>query len=281
MDLPFAAVHQLCAPMLIRLDALPEPQRDALSVALGLTSGEPRDNFLVALAVLSLLAAVAEERPLLCVVDDAQWLDRASSQILGFVARQAARGIGGTGVRGARALRHTRAGRLARVAAGEGSARRTLASCWRRPSRAFSTIACASGSSPRRAATHSRCWSCRGTGAHRSVASGFVAPAAADLARSHRAALHANVSARFPRRRSGCCCWRRPNRRGTPRCSGGPRSGSGSERATSPRRTSSALLQIGADVRFPHPLVRSAAYGNGVPGGSPRRPRGAGGGLRR
>jgi DNA-binding CsgD family transcriptional regulator/tetratricopeptide (TPR) repeat protein len=88
MELPFAGLHQLCAPMLARLDTLPEPQRDALCVALGLASGAAPDRFLVALAVLSLLSAVAEERPLLCLVDDAQWLDGASSQVLGFVARR-------------------------------------------------------------------------------------------------------------------------------------------------------------------------------------------------
>ncbi len=88
MELPFAALHQLCAPMLDRLDALPEPQQAALCVALGLASGAAPDRFLVALAALSLLAEVAAERPLLCVVDDAQWLDAASAQVLGFVARR-------------------------------------------------------------------------------------------------------------------------------------------------------------------------------------------------
>ena len=88
MELPFAGMHQLCAPMFASIDALPEPQRDALSVALGLSAGDPPDRFLLALAVLSLLSAVAEERPLLCFVDDAQWLDGASGQILGFVARR-------------------------------------------------------------------------------------------------------------------------------------------------------------------------------------------------
>ena len=88
MELPFAATHQLCATMLDRLDALPAPQRGALSVALGLAAGEVPDRFLVGLAVLSLLAAVAKERPLLCLVEDAQWLDAASSQILGLVARR-------------------------------------------------------------------------------------------------------------------------------------------------------------------------------------------------
>ena len=88
MELPFAGIHQLCATMLDRLDALPAPQRDALGVALGLAAGEVPERFLVGLAVLSLLAAVAEERPLLCLVEDAQWLDGASSQILGLVARR-------------------------------------------------------------------------------------------------------------------------------------------------------------------------------------------------
>src|SRR5215212_4894286 len=88
MELPFAGLHQLCAPMLGRLDALPEPQRAALCVALGLSSGPAPDRFLVALAALSLLAEVAAERPLICFVDDAQWLDAASRQVLGFVARR-------------------------------------------------------------------------------------------------------------------------------------------------------------------------------------------------
>jgi DNA-binding CsgD family transcriptional regulator len=88
MELPFAALHQLCAPMLAQLDALPQPQQRALRVALGLASGDAPDRFLVALGALSLLAEVAEKRPLLCIVDDAQWLDGASRQVLGFVARR-------------------------------------------------------------------------------------------------------------------------------------------------------------------------------------------------
>src|SRR5829696_8008042 len=88
MELPFAGLHQLCAPMLGRLGALPQPQQSALGVALGLSSGPAPDRFLVALAALSLLAEVAAERPLLCLVDDAQWLDGASGQVLGFVARR-------------------------------------------------------------------------------------------------------------------------------------------------------------------------------------------------
>ena len=88
MELAFAALQQLCAPMLDRLDRLPAPQQDALGVAFGLRAGDAPDRFLVGLAVLSLLAEVAEEQPLVCVVDDAQWLDRASAQALVFVARR-------------------------------------------------------------------------------------------------------------------------------------------------------------------------------------------------
>jgi DNA-binding CsgD family transcriptional regulator len=88
MELAFAGLHALCAPMLDRLGHLPEPQRDALSTAFGLSAGPPPDRFLVGLAVLSLLADAAEEQPLLCIVDDAHWLDRVSAQTLGFVARR-------------------------------------------------------------------------------------------------------------------------------------------------------------------------------------------------
>ena len=88
MELAYASLHQLCAPMLNRLDRLPEPQREALAVVFGLTGGSPPDVFLVGLAVLSLLSETAEERPLLCVVDDAQWLDHASARTLAFAARR-------------------------------------------------------------------------------------------------------------------------------------------------------------------------------------------------
>src|ERR687890_671290 len=88
MELPFAALQQLCASMLGRSDTLPIHQQTVLRVAFGLSSGDAPNRFLVALAALSLLAEVAAERPLLCVVDDAQWLDAESAQVLGFVARR-------------------------------------------------------------------------------------------------------------------------------------------------------------------------------------------------
>ncbi len=88
MELPFAGLHALCGPMLDGMPALPAPQQGALQVAFGLQSGGAPDRFLVALAVLSLLAEAAETRPLVCIVEDAQWLDRASAQVLAFVARR-------------------------------------------------------------------------------------------------------------------------------------------------------------------------------------------------
>jgi len=88
MELAYAGLHQLCAPLLDGLEGLPPPQRDALSTAFGISAGEPPDRFLVGLAVLSLVSEVAEGQPLLWIVDDAQWLDRVSAQTLGFVARR-------------------------------------------------------------------------------------------------------------------------------------------------------------------------------------------------
>ncbi|TDW77458.1 helix-turn-helix transcriptional regulator [Kribbella pratensis] len=88
MELPFAGLHQLCLPMLEFLDRLPGPQRDALGVAFGLSVGGPPDRFLIGAATLTLLSAVSDRSPLLCVIDDAQWLDQASVQTLTFVGRR-------------------------------------------------------------------------------------------------------------------------------------------------------------------------------------------------
>ncbi|MEU8124330.1 AAA family ATPase [Spirillospora sp. NPDC049024] len=88
MELAFAGLHLLVAPLLDRIEKLPGPQRDALAVAFGLRQGTAPDRFMVGLAVLTLLAEAAEERALLCVIDDAQWLDQASAQVLAFVARR-------------------------------------------------------------------------------------------------------------------------------------------------------------------------------------------------
>ena len=88
MELPFAGVHQLCAELLDRRDRLPAPQAGALATAFGLSAGPEPDRFLIGLAVLSLLSEAATEQPLICLVDDVQWLDRSSAQVLAFVARR-------------------------------------------------------------------------------------------------------------------------------------------------------------------------------------------------
>ena len=90
MELAFAGLHQLCTPVMSRTGLLPAPQQQALRVAFGLSEGPVPDRFLVGLAVLGLLSEVAEEKPLLCVIDDQHWLDQASAQALGFTARRLA-----------------------------------------------------------------------------------------------------------------------------------------------------------------------------------------------
>ena len=159
MELDYAALQQLCSPMLEFSERLPDPQRDALGVAFGLSAGQAPSPFLVGLAVLGLLSEAAEQQPLLCVVDDAQWLDGASARALAFVARRllaerialvfgtrdagrwtgplpaAPRGtVGPSGCAGAVGVRASRRG-------------------WTRP--------CSSGSSPRPAGIRSRSWSFR------------------------------------------------------------------------------------------------------------------------
>jgi DNA-binding CsgD family transcriptional regulator len=90
MELAFSGLHQLCGPMLSRAERLPVPQRDALRITFGLAEGPPPDRFMVGLALLNLLSEAGRERPLICLVDDQQWLDRASAQALGFAARRLA-----------------------------------------------------------------------------------------------------------------------------------------------------------------------------------------------
>src|ERR1700722_10261599 len=88
MELDYASLHQLGAPLLDRLEQLPVPQRDALRIVFGMTAGPPPDRFLVGLGALNLLSEAADERPLLCLVDDGQWLDQASALTFSFVTRR-------------------------------------------------------------------------------------------------------------------------------------------------------------------------------------------------
>ncbi|MEV6414001.1 AAA family ATPase [Kribbella sp. NPDC051718] len=88
MEVAYSGLHQLCAPLLDHLERLPEPQRDALATVFGLSAGPVPDRLMVGLATLSLVAEAAEKHPLICIVEDSQWLDRSSVQVFGFVARR-------------------------------------------------------------------------------------------------------------------------------------------------------------------------------------------------
>jgi predicted ATPase len=157
MELPFAALQQLCSPILDLLEQLPDPQRDALGIAFGLRSGSAPNPFLVGLAVLGLLSEAAEERPLLCVVDDAQWLDRASARAIAFVARRLlAEKI--ALLFGARERGDAFAG-FPEIDVGP-LGHRTRTRCSSRCCRLHWMSASWSASSSRRAGTRSRCWNC-------------------------------------------------------------------------------------------------------------------------
>ncbi|WP_243712586.1 ATP-binding protein [Actinomadura sp. 6K520] len=153
----YAGLHKLCTPLLDRVGSLPDPQRAALGVAFGQRAGSPPDPFLVGLAVLSLVAEVAEHGPLLCLVDDAQWLDQASAQTLAFVARR----VSAEPVALVFAVRDPSEGRVPpfaelpelRLGGLDETAARTLLATTAPP---CSTMRCATGSSPSHAATPSR-----------------------------------------------------------------------------------------------------------------------------
>jgi predicted ATPase len=123
MELAFAGLHQLCAPMMDHLDSLPVPQHEALRTAFGISAGQAPDRFLVALAILGLLSEAAGARPLICLIDDQQWLDRASAQTLRFAARRLAADPVGL-VFAARAAGEELAGRPELAVEGLWSARR-------------------------------------------------------------------------------------------------------------------------------------------------------------
>jgi DNA-binding CsgD family transcriptional regulator len=256
MELAFAGVHQLCAPMLDHAGRIPVPQQDALRTAFGVSAGPAPDRFLVGLAVLSLLSEVAGERPLICVIDDEQWLDRASVQALGFVARRlaadsvglvfAARDPGAelaglpelevTGLRDedARAL-------LASVLAGPLDARVADLIVAETRGNPLALLELPRGLTPTE------------------LAGGFglpgVVPLAGRIEDSFRRQLEAlpaetrrllQLAAADP---SGdqALVWRAARRLGIPVQAGAPAMEAG-------------LVEFGAQVRFRHPLVRSAAY---------------------
>jgi DNA-binding CsgD family transcriptional regulator len=256
MELAFAGLHQLLAPVLHHLDRLPGPQRDALRTAFGLSAGPPPDRFLVGLAVLGLVSEVAAERPLVCVVDDEQWLDRASVQALGFVARRLAADPVGL-VFAARVAGEELAGLPELAVAGlrEDDARTLLESALAGPvdARVRDLIVAETRGNPLALLELPRGLS------PAELAGGFALPGAVSLP--------GRIEDSFRRQLEGLpgetrrllalaaadpsgdplLVWRAAERLGIPVAAGAPAVGTG-------------LVEFGVRVRFRHPLARSAAY---------------------
>src|SRR5580692_5175178 len=256
MELVFAGLHQLLAPVLDHAEGLPVPQREALRTAFGLSAGPAPDRFLVGLAVLGLVSGVAGERPLICVVDDEQWLDRASMQALGFVARRLAADPVGL-VFAARVTGAELAGlpELAVEGLGEEDARALLDSALTGPldARVRDLIVAETRGNPLALLELPR-----GV-APAELAGGFGLPGSRPLPGriedSFRRQLEGlpgetrrllQLAAADP---SGdpLLVWRAAGRLGIPVAAGGSAVGSG-------------LVEFGVRVRFRHPLARSAAY---------------------
>jgi DNA-binding CsgD family transcriptional regulator len=256
MELAYAGLHQLLTPMLDRLERLPAPQRGALRTAFGMSAGSAPDRFLVGLATLSLLADVAEEHPLICLVDDAQWLDQTSAQVLGFVARRlAAEPIGL--VFGARVPGGELAGLPELVVEGlqEGDARALLAAALTGPldDQVQDRLVAETGGNPLallelpQDVTPAR------------LAGGFAFPDAVPLSESIEGSFRRRLDALPADTRvlllvaaaepvgDPVLVWRAAEKLGIQAQAATPAAEAG-------------LLEVGARVRFWHPLVRSAAY---------------------
>ena len=206
MELAYAGLHQLCAPLLDLRERLPDPQRDALATAFGLSAAPPPDRFVVGLAVLGLLSEVAEEQPLLCVVDDAQWLDPASALTLAFVARRLLDGSVGLvfAVREPSEVRGV--GRASRSSLLGGLRRRAMpARCSTRRSPGRLDERCATASSPSRAATRWPCSSCREDLTPAELAGGFGLPDATPVANRIEQSFLRQARVRSRTRLDGCC----------------------------------------------------------------------------
>ncbi len=256
MELAFAGLHQLLAPLLDRLDRLPAPQRDALRTAFGLSPGPAPDRFLVGLAVLGLLSDAAEEQPLICVVDDEQWLDRASAQVLAFVARRLEAEAVGL-VFAARAPSDELAGLPELVVEGlrEGDARALLDSVLTGPldARVRGQLVTETRGNPLallelpRGATPAE------------LAGGFGVPGAMPLSRSIEQSFRRRLEA-LPAETGRLLLLAAADPVGDPVLlwRAAERLGIGPAAATP--AAEAGLLEVAASVRFHHPLVRSAAY---------------------
>ena len=256
MELAYAGVHQLLTPMLDRLQRLPGPQRQALRTAFGLSSGPAPDRFLVGLAALSLLADVAEEHPLVCLVEDEQWLDRASAQVLAFVARRLQAESVGL-VFAARVPSGELAGLPELVVEGlpEAEARTLLDAALTGPldAQVRDRIVAETGGNPLALVELPRGLT------PAELAGGFALPSAVPLSASIQESFRRRLEALPEETRwlllvaaaepvgDPVLVWRAAERLGV-----------GTQAATPAAETD--LLEVGARVRFRHPLVRSAAY---------------------
>ena len=256
MELAFAVLHQLCAPMLDRLERLPAPQRDALQTAFGLSAGPAPDRFLIGLAALGLLSEMAGERPLVCIVDDEQWLDSASAQVLAFVARRLGAESVGL-VFGARVPTADLAGLPELVIGGlrEDDARALLDSALTGPldARVRDQIVAEAHGNPLALLELPRGWTAA------ELAGGFGLPGAVPLAGRIEESFRRQLGAlpAQPRRLLQLAAaeptgdpvlvWRAARRLGICAEAAGP-------------AVEAGLAEFGVRVRFRHPLVRSAAY---------------------
>ena len=256
MELAFAVLHQLCAPMLDRLERLPAPQRDALRTAFGLSAGPAPDRFLIGLAALGLLSEMAGERPLVCIVDDEQWLDSASAQVLAFVARRLGAESVGL-VFGARVPTGDLAGLPELVIGGlrEDDARALLDSALTGPLDTLvrDQIVAEAHGNPLALLELPRGWTAA------ELAGGFGLPGAVPLAGRIEESFRRQLGAlpAQPRRLLQLAAaeptgdpvlvWRAAGRLGICAEAAGP-------------AVEAGLAEFGVRVRFRHPLVRSAAY---------------------
>ncbi len=256
MELAFSGLHQLLAPMLDRLEHLPVPQREALRTAFGLSAGPAPDRFLVALAVLSLLSEMAGERPLVCVIDDEQWLDHASAQALGFAARRLAADPVGL-VFAARVPAEELAGlpELTVEGLAEGDARALLDSALAGPldTRVRDQVIAEAGGNPLALLELPRGMT------PAELAGGFGLPGAGSLTGRIEDSFRRRLDALPDQTRrllllaaadpsgDSALVWRAAGHLGLP------------VQATMPA-AEAGLAEFGARVRFRHPLVRSVAY---------------------
>jgi DNA-binding CsgD family transcriptional regulator len=263
MELPLAALHQLCGPMLSGLAALPEPQQRALRAAFGLAAEPAPDRFVLGLAVLSLLAESAAERPLVCLIDDAQWLDEASSQVLGFVGRR----LLAESVLLLFAVREAADERMfpglpaltvEGLADEDARALLTAAIPGHLDERVRDRIVAETGGNPlgllELAAGMSEA----------ELAGGFAGPPAASLpGRLHDHYLQRVRALPEPTQRLMLLAAADPTGDATLLWRAAPTLGLGRDAAAA--ADADQLLRIGSQVRFRHPLVRSAAYTAGSP----------------